>query len=120
MLGRALAGYGYDEKEIDHYLKSFYTHAMQITLLLEHKSLVTASHSAYIASSPDRTEQRVARVLNGDVVTDSESDDPQHYINIDSLASDHANNLIARKKVTCSKNAEDENQSYRTKKVSFS
>ena len=92
-LEELLQDMGYDEKEIEHYLKSFYTHAMQITLLPEHKSLLTASHSTYIASSPDPTEQRVARVLNGDVVTD----DPEHYINIDSLASDRAKSLITRK-----------------------
>ena len=64
----------------------------------EQKSMVTTSHAAFCASAPDATEQRMARVLNGDIVTDSESDDAEEYVNIYSLASEHAKNIIAKKR----------------------
>ena len=50
----------------------------------EHEvDLIKQSHDAYCAAEAEECRQRVANAINGDVVTDSESDDPDSYIGLD-------------------------------------
>jgi len=51
----------------------------------EHEvDLIKQSHDAYCAAEAEECrQQRVANAINGDVVTDSESDDPDSYIGLD-------------------------------------
>ena len=51
----------------------------------EHEvDLIKQSHDAYCAAEAEECrQQRVANAINGDVVTDSESDDPDSYIGFD-------------------------------------
>ena len=51
----------------------------------EHKvDLIQQSYNACAAAeNEERRQQRVANAINGDVVTDSESDDPDSYIGLD-------------------------------------
>ena len=46
--------------------------------------LIEQSHDAYLASATeDYTQQRVQNAINGDIVTDSESDNPNNYMELD-------------------------------------
>ena len=62
------------------------------------KELLAQSRAAFQVSQPDVEEARTAAALNGDVVTDSESDDPNDYVGLTSVASEGAKSIIARKR----------------------
>ena len=66
----------------------------------EQKSKIATSKSAYCASTADPADQRMARVLSGEIVTDSESDDAEDYLNIESLASEPAREIITKKRLS--------------------
>ena len=47
-------------------------------------ALIEQSRDAYLASvTKDYTQRRVQNAINGDIVTDSESDNPNDYIELD-------------------------------------
>ena len=61
-------------------------------------SLISESYEAYVASLSDAYDtERAARALNGDIVTESESDDPEDYTGVhkEDLISDKCRKLIA-------------------------
>ena len=62
-------------------------------------TLVTQSYHAYLQSKQDSYEgERIANMVNGDIVTDSESDNPEQYIGISELASKNGNELIMKRR----------------------
>ena len=68
----------------------------------QHKELLTTSEAAFNASLlPSTTDLRAAASLNGDIVSDSESDIPESYVKITSLASEEAKALIYKKRKAC-------------------
>ena len=82
----------YEESQIEDHLNTFYDYVIE-TVDAEQKSLVTTSHAAFSASAPNGTEQGMATALTGDIVTDSESDDAEDYVTINSLASEHVKGI---------------------------
>ena len=61
--------------------------------------LVKQSFDAYHCSEEgDRYSNTLARILNGDIVSDSESDNRDDYAEIVSLASAKAQQLIAKRR----------------------
>lgn len=51
--------------------------------------LIQQSHDAYLASgTEDHAQQRIQNAINGDIVTDSESDHPEDYIELE-CSSEH-------------------------------
>ena len=63
--------------------------------------MLTTSEAAFNASLPSTTDLRAAASLNGDIVSDSESDIPESYVKITSLASEEAKALIYKKRKAC-------------------
>lgn len=64
----------------------------------QHKELLTTSEAAFNASLlPSTTDLRAAASLNGDIVSGSESDIPESYVKITSLASEEAKALIYKR-----------------------
>lgn len=62
------------------------------------KNILTTSYAAFEASQPDINESRIADLLSGDIVSDSESDNPEDYVGITSLASENVKKIVARKR----------------------
>lgn len=52
----------------------------------------------HLLSVPDPDQSREAAAINGDVVTDSESDDPEDYIHMTSLASERVKSIVFKKR----------------------
>ena len=64
----------------------------------EAEKTLTQSHDAYLADIEARQlVNRQAEALNGMIVTDSENEDPDEYLQLD-LASEHAQEIIERKR----------------------
>ena len=62
-------------------------------------SLITQSRQALAAADTANHEsERIANMINGDVVTDSESDDPENYIGIKDPTSSSAVTIIAKQR----------------------
>ena len=67
------------------------------------KTLLTQSHDAYLADIEARQlVNRQAEALNGMIVTDSEKEDPDEYLQLD-LASEHAQEIIEKVDMSQSK-----------------
>ncbi len=81
---------------VENHLKEFYSFALELPLLTQQKDLLTTS---YAASLPSADQSRVAALLNGDIVSDSESNDPDDYVGLTSVALEHARAIISRKRV---------------------
>ena len=72
----------------------------------EHElDLIKQSHDAYFASEAEEyTQKRVQNAINGDIVTDSESDNPDCYIGLDPK-SEHGKIVIAKKRAAIKRKA---------------
>ena len=64
----------------------------------QEKNLVTNSYAAFQASHPSADDRRTAALLNGDTVSDSESDDAIEYISLKSLTDDRAKKLVSKRR----------------------
>ena len=61
-------------------VEGFYKRISQLGLTDMELQKVDISHSAFLAAQDDmQSEERICRVINGEVVTDTESDDPEAY-----------------------------------------
>ena len=89
---------GFADTQAEKHLNTFYEHVKDTSLDPGQKLALTTSYAAFRASTPDASQQRSACALNGDIVTDSESDDAEDYANIHSLASEHAKRIITKKR----------------------
>ena len=85
---------------VEAYLNDFYSFALDLATDQGQKALLTSSYAALHASLPDANQDRVASLLNGDIVTDSESDNPDEYVGVTSVVSEKAKNLVAKKRVS--------------------
>lgn len=83
---------------LESHLKEFHSYALELPLTSEQKNLLTLSYEAFSASIPDANHCRTAAALNGDIVSDSESDNAEDYVGISSVASEDANKIIAKKR----------------------
>lgn len=88
-----------DHSAIDNYLGQLYSYYQSLHLDLNIIEVLTTSHAAFNASLPYPYEARTASLLNGDIVSDSESDSPETYIQVTSLTSPAAKNLIAKREI---------------------
>ena len=80
------------------HLNLFYSYALNSPLSSMQKNILTTSYAAFEASQPDINESRIADLLSGDIVSDSESDNPEDYVGITSLASENVKKIVARKR----------------------
>ena len=68
--------------------------------------LIELSHDAYLASATkDYTQKRVQNAINGDIVTDSEPDNPNDYMNLTIRA--NAVNLSLQRNEQSSRGSQD-------------
>ena len=71
---------------------------MSLHLTKQEKSLLTSSYAALQVSQPSAHDCRTASLLNGDIVSDSESDNAEDYVDLHSLASERAKRLVAKRR----------------------
>ncbi len=88
---------------VEAFLKDFYSHVLSLPLSSRHKDLVTKSHAAFDAALPNADESRTAAILNGDIVTDSESDNADEYVGLVSVASKGVKKIVAKKRKSLSR-----------------
>ncbi len=68
--------------------------------------LVTQSYESFQASVEDCDEERIARALNGEVVSDSDSDNPDAYIGLeDPLRSEAGRQLVCKRRAAIQRRA---------------
>ena len=79
-------------------LDGFYSYASSQQLYEQEKSLLTSSYAALQVSQPSAQDRRIASLLSGDIVSDSESDDAEDYVGLQSLASDRGKCLVAKRR----------------------
>ena len=78
--------------------EKLFLHLPQLGFSKHQEDLVTQSKEAYAASQNDAYEaERTARVLNGCVVTESESDDPQLFARLHDPLSDSGRLIISKR-----------------------
>jgi len=70
------------------HLKDFYSHALSLPLNSQHKDLIKMSYAAFDATLPSADQTWIAASLNGDIVTDSDSDSVEDYVGLTSVASE--------------------------------
>ena len=79
-------------------LYEFYSSALSHQLTPHEKSLLTSSYAAFQPSKPSAEDCRTASLLNGETVSDSESDHAEDYVGLQSLACDRVKDLIAKRR----------------------
>ena len=68
--------------------------------------LIVQSRQAYKAAQCDACgDERAARAINGLIVTDSESDDPEQYVGLHNPLSEQGRSLIAKRRKTIQRRA---------------
>lgn len=85
-------------------LEKYYSLIMSSDKPLSEKKMIELSHQAYINDLQLRKfTEREATAFNGDIVTDSEEDDPDIYTKVSNLTSDCARELITktRQRIYC-------------------
>ena len=83
---------------LEMHLRGFYSFALELPIEAQQKELLSTSHSAYLASLPEPSQCRAASLLNGEIVTDSESDNAEDYVGLTSIACERAKIIITRKR----------------------
>ena len=80
-------------------LEKVFPHVMALDLSNSEKCLIEQSHQAFnLDYSNSHSVEREANALNGLIVTDSESDDPDTYLEVHDLCSAKAQALITKKR----------------------
>ena len=68
--------------------------------------LIVQSHRAFEAStSASYNEERIARSINGDIVSESDSEDPEQYVGVKSATSEAGKVLVQKKRMTIKRRA---------------
>ena len=84
---------------------SFITNISEYSFNEHEVKLIQQSHGAYLSSlTEESTQQNIADHMNGDVVTDLESDSPEKYIDL-SLQSEEARRIIMKKRAAIQRKA---------------
>ena len=82
----------------EHILQKFFEKIPECGFEKHDVMLIEQSHSAYLASATEEyAGQRIQNALNGDIVTDSESDNPNDYVELDPK-SERGQLIIAKKR----------------------
>lgn len=66
----------------------------------EHTNLLTTSRDAYNASNPDPNLCRNVDCLNGNIVSESESDNPEDYVGLSSVSTERTKKIITKKRMS--------------------
>ena len=77
-----------------------------LKLSKQQEQLVLLSFQAFIAAKNDH--ERVARMVNGDTVTDSESGDPEDYCGLKNVLSETGRKLITKRRASIKRRAQRE------------
>ena len=73
----------------------------------EQENLALTSYRAFLADKCDAYEQeRLARTVNGEVVTDSESDNPDDFVGLTSILDEAGKQLISKRRATIKRRAQ--------------
>ena len=72
----------------------------QLQLLLQSK------HSFRMAESDAYADGRIARAINGEIVTDSESDNPENYVHLQDPLSEEGKVLVKKREQQCKDESE--------------
>ena len=79
-------------------LEELHSYVSNLTLTPQEKNLLTNSYAAYQPTQPSTCDKRTAAMLNGDIVSDSESDSAAEYVNLKSLTDDRARRIVSNKR----------------------
>ena len=80
-----------------------------VAIISENKSLLILSKEAFEAAKHDEYEQdRIARIINGEVVLELESDDPENFPKVESILSDKGRKQILKKRMLIKRHAQIE------------
>ena len=77
-----------------------------LNLTEDELALVTQSYHAYFQSKHASYDERIANLVNGEVDTDSESDNPEEYIGISDLVSENGKQLIMKRRAAIRRHAQ--------------
>ena len=94
-------------------LEQFHCYVLTQELTQQQKECFETSCAAFEAAKPTPDDNRTACLLSGDIVSESESDNPEDYVGLHSLASDHAKTLLRKKRLSNARRA----QRYKAKKI---
>ena len=68
--------------------------------------LIVQSHHAFTgATSACYEQERMARSINGEIVSESESEDPEQYIGVKSIMSEEGKTLVQKKRTAIKRRA---------------
>ena len=87
-------------------LRSFFFKLQFLGFSQRHLELIVQSHRVFTAATSACYEQeRMARSINGEVVSESESDDPEQYIGVKSVMSKAGKTLVQKKRTAIKRRA---------------
>lgn len=83
-----------------------YNEVLKFKLDAQAAQLVEQSYQAFVATKTDMYDQdRIARSVNGEIVSESESDDPETYVGLSDPFSRLGKSLVAKKRVQIKRRA---------------
>lgn len=90
-----------DSSDVSKILQEFFLQIPHMGFSQSQIERTVLSHRAFQAAASESYEQeRIARSINGEIVSESESDDPDHYVGIKSITSAAGRELIRKKRVS--------------------
>ena len=90
-----------DSNNVSKTLEEFFLQIPHMGLSQNQMEHTVQSHRAFQAAASESYEQeRIARSINGEIVSESESDDPDQYVGITSITSAAGRELIRKKRVS--------------------
>ena len=88
-----------DDQHLVSALENTYPKLLVQSTLECQKELLTQSHQAFVADSLlRRLRDREAAAFNGEIISDIECEDPEVYVGLDSLHSEHAVEVITKRR----------------------
>ena len=94
-----------EDSVMESILKKFYSYMLDLQINPQQKNLLSTSYEAHHISMQDADQCRIAASLNGDIVSDSESDNPEDYVGLTSVTSEGARQIITRKRKAIARRA---------------
>ena len=87
----------YETVKLQEYLNGFYSHVLEILNDMANINLLKQSFDAFTATiQPAPDIARTAAILNGEIISDSESDNADDYAELTTVVSPRAKNLIKK------------------------
>lgn len=91
------------------FTETFLENLPALNLKKEQELLAVNSYHAFLAAKCDvYEEERLARMLNGEVVTDSEADNPDDYVELNNVVNESSRKLIAKRRKAIKRRAQRE------------